>query len=435
MRSFLHRLINTTRLRNQSSTLDFSARSAYHKLIMNQAIVGGASHREHRPPIRILQVVGMMNRGGAETWLMHVLRNIDREKFHIDFLVGTTEPCAYDAEIRSLGGRIIPCLGAGNPLTYGRKFTKILQEYGPYDVVHGHIHHYNGMILRSAARAGVPIRICHSHLDSSALEAQAGWVRRAYLKLMKSWIARYATAGLGCSDVASANLFGNDWQADPRWQLYYCGIDLSAFDRMPDRASIRQELGIPEDAFVIGHVGRFQAQKNHAFLVDIFAELLDREPQAYLLLLGEGPLRAEIERLVIARQLDRHTLFAGSRPDVPRLMVGAMDAFVMPSLCEGLPLVGIEVQAAGLPSLLSDEITQEVCIVRPLVEYLSLSRSAASWAEAILRARQRVPLPQSAALTCVRQSPFNIQVGVPQLTRIYTGGRLETTHPTMAAIS
>lgn len=401
---------------------------------MNLDIIDVAAPSENRPPIRILQVVGMMNRGGAETWLMHVLRNIDREKFQIDFLVGTTEPCAYDAEIRALGSQIIPCLGAANPLIYGRKFTKILQAYGPYDVVHGHIHHYNGMLLRLAARAGVPIRICHSHIDSSALEANAGWTRRAYLNLMKTWIAQYATAGLGCSDVASANLFGNDWQADPRWQLYYCGIDLSAFDRLPDRASVRYELGIPQDALVIGHVGRFQEQKNHAFLVNIFAEILDREPQAYLLLLGEGPLRPEIERLVSVRQLDRRTLFAGSRPDVPRLMLGAMDAFVMPSLCEGLPLVGIEVQAAGLPSFLSDKITQEVCIVQPLVRFLSLSRSAAYWAEEILKSRDRLPLSQSEALTGVRQSPFNIQVGVPQLTEIYAGSRSETTHPAIVGI-
>ncbi len=379
----------------------------------------------NRHPIRILQIVGMMNRGGAETWLMHVLRNIDREKFHIDFLVGTTESCAYDDEIRSLGSRIIPCTGASNPLTYGRKFKQILQEYGPYDVVHAHIHHYNGAILRSAHQAGVPIRVCHSHIDSSPLEAKAGWLRRAYLNLMKIWIDRHATVGLGCSQVASANLFGNDWHSDPRWQIYYCGIDLTPFQTvaasLAERASVRSELGIPERAFIIGHVGRFQEQKNHAFLVEIFTAILDREPEAFLLLLGEGPLRPEIERQIGQDRLEQRTLFAGSRPDVPRLMMGAMDVFVMPSLCEGLPLVGIEVQAAGLPSFLSEAITQEVCIVKPLIENLSLSQSAASWADAILRSRDRLPLAQSEALSLVSQSPFNIQVGVPQLARIYAG--------------
>ncbi len=402
---------------------------------MNLAVVSVASPKENRPPIRILQVVGMMNRGGAETWLMHILRNLDREKFHIDFLVGTTAPCAYDDEIRSLGSRIIPCMGAANPLTYGGKFNQILREYGPYDVIHGHIHHYNGVILRCAERAGVPIRVCHSHIDSSPLEAKAGWLRRAYLNLMKTWIGRHATVGLGCSEVASANLFGSNWQTDPRWQLYYCGIDLDPFTLVPDCQSVRRELGIPKDAFVIGHVGRFQEQKNHEFLVEIFAEILDREPQAYLLLLGEGPLRPAIEQQVSAKQLQHRTLFAGSRPDVPRVMLGAMDAFVMPSLCEGLPLVGIEVQAAGLPSFLSEAITPEVCVVEPLVEYLSLSQSAASWADAILRARERVPLGQSEALECVRQSPFNIQVGVPKLTNIYTRAREETTYQEMVGIS
>ena len=123
------------------------------------------------------------------------------------------------------------------------------------------------------------------------------------------------------------------------------------------------------------------------------------------------------------------------RADVPRLMLGAMDAFVMPSLCEGLPLVGIEVQAAGLPSFLSEAITPEVCIVKPLVRYLSLSQSAASWAEAILTARERAPLAQNKALTFVQQSPFNIQAGVPQLTNIYTGSRATTTDPALVDIS
>ena len=265
-----------------------------------------------RPPIRILQVVGKMNRGGAETWLMHILRNIDRTKFKIDFLVSTTEPCAYDDEIRSLGSRIISCPGTSNPLKYSRKFKQILREYGSYDVVHSHIHHYNGAILRWAQQAGVPIRVCHSHIDSSALEAKAGWLRRAYLHLMKNWIERHATIGLGCSEVASADLFGSNWQADPRWKLYYCGIDLAPFTQVPARASVRRELRIPQDAFVIGHVGRFQEQKNHQFLVEIFAEILDREPQAYLLLLGEGPLRSTIEHQVSAKQLQHRTLFAGS---------------------------------------------------------------------------------------------------------------------------
>lgn len=377
-----------------------------------------------RPPIRILHIVGMMDRGGAETWLMHILRNIDRNIFQMDFLVNTTATCAYDDEIRALGSRIIPCTGPSNPVEYAQKFKQILREYGPYNVVHSHIHHYNGYVLKLAHQAGVPIRVCHSHIDSTALEANSSWRRRLYLKLMTRWIDRHATIGLGCSDVASADLFGKNWKKDPRWQIYYCSIDLTPFATASDAASVRAELGIPASAFVVGHVGRFQQQKNHTFLVDIFAEVLKQQPQAYLLLVGEGDLRPQIEQQALAQGIGHRTIFAGSRPDVPSLMQGAMDAFVMPSLCEGLPLVGIEVQAAGLRAFLSEAITTEVCIVKPLVTRLSLSQPASVWASEIIRGHQSA-IDRQEALTIVEQSPFNIQVGVAKLMNIYGGTQVE----------
>jgi glycosyltransferase involved in cell wall biosynthesis len=376
------------------------------------------------PPIRILHVVGMMHRGGVETWLMHILRNIDRKIFHIDFLVGTTNPCAYDDEIRALGSRIIPCLERANPFKFAQTFQQILREYGPYDVVHSHIHHYNGHVMRLADRAGVPIRVCHSHTDSSVLEVKSGWLRRGYLQLMNRWIDHHATIGLGCSNLASTNLFGANWCNDPRWQSYYCSIDLTPFQAPVDPAAVRAELGIPETAFILGHVGRFLELKNHKFLLDILGEVLKREPHAYLLLVGEGPLRSTIEQQALEKGLDHRTIFAGSRPDVSRLMQGAMDVFVMPSICEGLPLVGIEVQAAGLPTFFSDVITEEVCIVRQLVNRLSLSQSAAIWADEILRSQYESSINQIGALALVQQSPFNIQIGITKLMEIYRGDQL-----------
>ena len=388
-----------------------------------------------RPPIRILHVVGTMDRGGAETWLMHILRNIDRKIFQMDFLVNTTSSCAYDDEIRALGSRIIPCTGPSNPIKYAPKFKQILREYGPYNIVHSHIHHYNGYILRLAHQAGIPIRVCHSHIDSTALEAKSGWLRRLYLKLMDGWIDRYATIGLGCSDVASADLFGDRWKEDSRWQSYYYSIDLTPFEKAIDTASIRAELGIPAHAFVVGHVGRFHEQKNHPFLLDIFVEVLKQEPQAYLLLVGEGSLRPKIEQQVSDRHIGHRTIFAGVRPDVPSVMRGAMDVFVMPSLCEGLPLVGIEVQAAGLPAFLSEAITAEVCIVKPLVTRLSLSQPASIWADEILRSQHESSIDRTEALTIVQQSPFNIPVGVANLMKIYSSAQVENTPMQMGTLN
>jgi glycosyltransferase involved in cell wall biosynthesis len=373
-----------------------------------------------RRPIRILHVIGGMVRGGIETWLMHILRHIDRDRFHMDFLVHRTDPCAYDDEIRSLGSRIIPCpLDRWRPWVYAANFNRILREYGPYDLVHSHVHHFSGYVLRLAKQAGVPLCIAHSHNDTSS-EAKARLYRHLYRRLTQWWISRYATVGLGCSCLAAADLFGCKWESDPRWQILYYGIDLTPFRDGIDRDAVRRELGIPIDAFVIGHVGRFVEQKNHEFLIEIAAEVAKREPKMHLLLLGEGVLRSQIEQKVEQMGLSDRVTFAGTRCDIPRLMRGAMDVFLLPSLFEGLPVVGIEAQAAGLPFILSDTITREVEILKPLVKWLSLSQPAVAWAEIILNHRDTAStITQSDALAVVETSPFNINVSVKQLENIF----------------
>ncbi|MEC4812916.1 MAG: glycosyltransferase family 1 protein [Scytonema sp. PMC 1069.18] len=370
--------------------------------------------------LRILHVVGGMNRGGIETWLMHILRHIDRNRFQMDFLTHTTEVCAYDEEILSLGSQIIPCLKPSQPWLYALNFQRILREYGPYDIVHSHVHHYSGYVLRLAEQEGVPVRIAHSHLDSSALEVNRGRHRHLYLALMKSCIARYATIGLGCSQVANADLFGANWKSDPRWQLLYYGINLTPFQEPTDALKVRSEFNLPVDAFVIGHVGRFDTQKNHLFLLKIFAEVARLAPQTYLLLVGEGILQPNIKQQALEMGIADRVIFASSRPDVPRLMQGAMDIFLFPSLCEGLPLVLLEAQAAGLVCLISDIITPEVEVVKPLVKRLSLLQPVSDWAGDILALQDGIPRNnQIDVLRLVEASPFNIEVSLKQLQKLY----------------
>jgi glycosyltransferase involved in cell wall biosynthesis len=372
-------------------------------------------------PIRILHVVGSMVRGGIETWLMHVLRHIDRDRFLMDFLVLTTKPGDYDEEIRALGSQIIPCpLHRWNPWSYAVNFKRILREYGPYDIVHSHLHHFSGYVLRLAKQAGVCTRIAHSHSDTSSQKAKTGFYRRFYWALTKWWIAHYATAGLGASRKAVADLFGSQWETDSRWQIFYCGIDLIPFHYSVNSATIRAELGIPNDAFVIGHVGRFVQPKNHRFLIEIAAEIAQREPNICLLLVGEGSLRSEIEKKVWQMGLSDRVIFAGSRPDIPRLMLGAMDFFLFPSLYEGLGLVFVEAQAAGLPCIASDVVPEEADTVKPLVQRLSLSQPASEWAEVLLMQRDAASaINQSDALALVEASPFNVEASVTQLEKIY----------------
>lgn len=360
-----------------------------------------------------------MNPGGVETWLMHVLRRIDRERFRMDFLVHTPRRCAYDDEIRRLGSEIIPCLGPRNPVLYARRLREILVR-NRYTIVHSHVHHYSGLVLRVAAKAGVPTRIAHSHNDTSTLQRSAGPARKVYLALMKRWIDRYATQGLACSRPAAACLFGPNWAADQRYSVLYCGIDLEPFrDNGLEPEAVRQELGIPRGAIVVGHVGRMAPQKNHLFLIDVFAEVKKREPRAHLLLVGDGPLRPTIEQRVKACGLGDSVTFAGLRPDVPRLMLAAMDVFLFPSLYEGLGLVLIEAQAAGLTSVVSDVTPEEVTLAPLFVKRISLQASKEKWADATLGVARLRPNNANDGLAAVEGTPMDITVAAERLTEKY----------------
>lgn len=370
--------------------------------------------------VRVLQFVGWgMLHGGIETWLMHVLRNIDRERFRIDFVVEAEGN--YDDEVRALGSKIIFTPHHRRPLAFKRNFEWIMRNHGPYDVVHSHYYFYSGYILQLARQSGVRIRVVHSHNDFTKYSSEQGIFWQGYYNLMRRWISWYSTNGLAVSREAAAAMFGPNWEADPRWQVFYCGIDLNPFRIPYDPVAVRTELGIPADTFVVGHVGRFFDQKNHTFLVDIAAELIKREPKARFLLIGDGPLRPGIEQRVIQAGIADKCIFAGRRNDVARLMLGAMDAFVLPSLFEGLPLVGMEVQAAGLPFVMSDTITEEVDIVKPLIQRLPLSRAASVWAETILATRRNIipSITQREAMIAVERSKFSIGSSVRELEKIY----------------
>ncbi len=330
--------------------------------------------------MRILHVLGKLDRGGVETWLVQVLRHIDREKYQMDFLVHTTDAGAYDEEVRSLDARIIPCLGHTNPAQYARNFLRILRQHGPYDVVHSHVHHFSGYVLMLAKMRGVPVRIAHSHSDTRLTESSASTLRKAYRFAMRSMIGACASSALAVSTEAGNDLFGGPWRMSSEWKLQHLGIDLSRFAGPVDKSAVRRELGIAQEALVVGHVGRFSAEKNHAFIVEIARELIQREPRTMFLMVGDGPLRPLIEAMVVGYSLRDRFVFTGVRSDVPILMKGAMDAFLFPSLREGLPITLLEAQAAGLKCVISDRISTESDLVHRLIHRESVQNSAAAWA-------------------------------------------------------
>lgn len=327
-------------------------------------------------PIRILQVVTDMNRGGLETMLMNYYRRIDRSMVQFDFLTHREKRAAYDDEIEALGGVIhrLPRL-----VPWSRSYQKTLDAFfathPEYRIVHVHQDCLSAVILKAAEKHGVPVRIAHSHNNN-----QDKNLKYPIKLFYRRQIPGHATALFACGREAGEWMF----RGAP-FQILNNAIDTTQYRHSPELAAqMREALSIPQNALVIGHVGRFSLQKNHHFLIDIFAELKKQNRNAVLLLVGDGGLRSEIEEKIRQLGLGDIVIFTGIRSDVPALMQ-AMDVFVFPSLHEGLPVTLVEAQAAGLPCFVSDGVPDD-CHLTDLVHTVSLREPPKKWAETILAA-------------------------------------------------
>lgn len=329
-------------------------------------------------PIRVLQVVTYMGRGGLETMLMNYYRNINRDKVQFDFLVHRDFEADYDQEILNLGGKIYR-LSRLNPFSkkYLNQLDQFFKVHPKYEIVHSHLDCMAGIPLKYAKKNGVPIRIAHAHSSNQTKD------KKYLLKLMfKRNIKKNATDLFACAQDAGLWMFGYD-----QFHVMNNAIDTKVYIANKQTGNeVRQELKIPEDAFVVGHVGRFAPPKNHKFIIRVFAEVLKEKKNAFLLLVGDGDLRGETEALTVELEIQENVIFAGMRSDVNR-MLQAMDVFLFPSIYEGLPLSIIEAQAAGLPCLISDKVPIE-CRKTDLVSQLSLNDSLNVWKDAVIDARK-----------------------------------------------
>ncbi|MFP3123360.1 glycosyltransferase family 1 protein [Ectobacillus funiculus] len=332
-------------------------------------------------PLRILHVVVNMNRGGAETLIMNLYRNIDRSKVQFDFL--TCKEGVFDAEIEELGGKIhrIPYITEVGHTGYVRALDHFFASHQEYKIVHSHMDKMSGFVLRSAKKAGIPTRIAHSHNISS----EGGVVAKAYKWYAGKLILPCATHLLACSNAAAKWLFVD--KADTA-KVLKNGIECDRFVFSEEiRNQVREELQITRDTFVVGHVGRFTQQKNHTFVIDIFAELVKVKPESILLLVGDGPLRLDIEKKVRELHLEDKVKFLGVRSDIERLLQ-AFDVFVFPSLFEGLGIVLIEAQASNLMCIASNTVPHEADMGLGLIKFLSLGNTRI-WINEMLQTSSR----------------------------------------------
>ena len=371
-----------------------------------------------RGAVKVLHTLGALNPGGVETWLRQIVKQMEPEPIDFNFCTFAPQPGIYEEEVEKLGVKLIRCPKSSNLLSIGWRFRRILRE-GGYHAVHSHVHLFSGLILRWANAEGVPIRIAHSHTTRDDQPDTA--LRRQYCRLMKSWIQSYATHGLAASRTAAAALFGEQWQSDKRFRVLYNGIDLLPFRQPVLRDDVRREFGLPQEAPIVGHVGRFVPAKNHLFVLKIAVESIRQCPDVHFLLVGDGQLREEAEAEARSKGIASNIHFVGSRGDVPRLMLGAMDAFIFPSLWEGLPLALLEAQAAGLRCVFSDAIAPEIEILPGQMVRMSLSRSAGDWAAATLAALQQNRIDSHDALKGFLGTDFCLQRNGSILSELYTG--------------
>ena len=327
---------------------------------------------------RLLCLLSNMNRGGAETFLMKVYRSLDRTRYQMDFCIIVEEKCDYEDEILYLGGRIYRITPKSRD---ARAFRREL-----YTLIHDH--RYRNVLkitsnaagfwdLKIAKQAGAARTIARSS-NSGDGDSRLQLAVHRISRLL--WM-KYADVKLAPSDLAAQYTFGKKALSRGDVHLLNNGLDLGVYHFSADaREQIRAQLGAGEKTAVLGHVGRFNTQKNHGFLLRVFAEYVKRHADALLVLVGVGDLEDALRQQVKELRLEEKVIFTGLRTDIPQLL-SAFDVFVFPSLYEGMPNTIIEAQACSLPCVLSDTITRQADLCGRL-RYLPLSEDSV-WADAI----------------------------------------------------
>lgn len=327
---------------------------------------------------RILCLVSIMNTGGAETFLMKLYRKIDRAKYQMDFGVYSEQEGFYDEEIRSMGGKVHHLIPKTKNFSLYKKSLYDLVSKEKYEHVLRITSNAAGFYdLKIAKEAGARVCIARSSNSSDG----GSWKAEIVNYLSRVLYQKYVDVKIAPSDLAAYYTFGK--KAVDKGEVYFMnnGLDLDVYRFSQfGRDCVRKEFNI-EGKFVVGHIGRFSHQKNHNFLIDVFAEIRKKNSDAVLLLVGDGELKGQVQNKVKQLGLDNSVIFAGIRKDIPALL-SAMDVFVFPSLYEGMPNTVIEAQATGLPCIISDCITSEVELTDLVYRY-AIKNYQHFWAERI----------------------------------------------------
>lgn len=363
-------------------------------------------------PLRVLQIMGIVESGGVEAVIMNYYSHIDRSKVQFDFVMHKGGNTNYIDAVKSMGARVYEITPyTKNLVTFTYEIYKIIKN-GHYDIVHSNMNSLSGFPLFAAWLAGARVRILHNHTTDTKAEGFRTVIKRTLRPFAKMFANQY----WACSKLAAEWMYGKKAVDSGKVTIINNAIDLNKFAFSQEkRDALRNELGL-EGKFVVGHVGRFEKAKNHEFLIDVFTDVVEQEEKAFLLLIGEGSLMESIRKKVSELHLEKKVLFLGVRNDVADLY-NVMDIFLFPSLYEGLGMVAVEAQVNGLPVVASTEVPKEVRITENIMWY-SLNLEAKKWANEILSAK-RVAFAET--LKSMQESGFDIVNEARKLDKMYLG--------------
>ena len=368
-------------------------------------------------PIRVLQIVGRMDRGGIENFVMNIYRNIDREKVQFDFLCHYGREAAFNDEIRDMGGRIyeMPAIRDETHVYYWKLFeyiralNKFFKDHKEYKIIHGQMTNTASIYMPIAKKHGVTTRIAHSH-NSHGKVGMLGVVT----DILKKPVFKYATDLFACSEAAARYFYPESYIKAGKVKIVPNAVDAGKFRFNPDkRMQMRTEFEVA-DKLVIGCVGRFRTEKNQAFLLGVLKEALKTEPNAVLLFAGDGPLEDDVKQKAAEMGISDKCVFLGMRSDIPDVMQ-AMDVLAMPSLFEGLPVTGIEAQAGGLRVVASTGVPDEMDAIH-LIDLLPLDDGEKKWAEMLIsKAREE----RTDTYNKIKDAGYDIHTTAPWLQDFY----------------
>lgn len=364
-------------------------------------------------PLRVLHVIGAMDRGGAETLVMNLYRNMDRNKVQFDFLVNDLGGRDYDDEIKELGGRLhqIPRFNVANYLSYNKACRNFFETHR-YSVVHGHIGLPAPIYLKAARKTGA-FCIAHSHSQNFPISPSELVFR--VCTYPTRFVADYFIA---CSEQAGIDRYGRSTTSSNAFHILKNGIDLEhAQFSEENRKEIRAQLGIEPDAAVFGHVGRLTHIKNHPFLIDVFHRVTQSLPNAHLLLAGRGDDEDSIRDKVVSLNLQSRVHFLGVRSDIPQIL-SAVDVFVFPSIKEGLPVAVVEAQSSGARCLISTGVP-ELARISGQTVFEPLSSGVETWARTAVDLYRNPLASRSAAIFDARNAGFDIRDSASWLCDLY----------------